>query len=146
MSHELALFKTDAIVVPAGTTAEHAVELKIEQLYSITLAPQAAVTFAQAPGARRTVDALQAGLLRFDVPRTAHYRVSADGPVWLDVVAGDREIQSTAFNGHAHCTLIHKSVDLELPAGVHLVLQLSKSTREVVRIAITPAPPAAPAG
>jgi hypothetical protein len=60
--------------------------------------------------------------------------------VWIDVIDGTADVAATAFNGHARCALIHKSVDFVFLAGARLLLQLSQSPRAVVRIAVTPAP------
>jgi hypothetical protein len=146
MSRELALFRTDATTVRAAPRTDSMPRLEVGRVYQIEVLPQGAVGFAQPPGGRRTVEDPHAGLLMFVVPTSAHYRISADGPVWIDVVAGDRVIASSSYSGHARCSLIHKSVDLELPAQTQLILQLSQSPSGHVRLAITPAPdPAAPA-
>jgi hypothetical protein len=140
MSRELALFRTEAIAVSGAPRASSMPRLEVGRIYAIDLPPQASVEFAQPPGGRRTVEDPHAGLLVFLVPASAHYRVSADGPVWIDVVAGDRLLSSSSYTGHARCSLIHKSVDLELPARTQLTLQLSQSPTGHVRLAITPTP------
>jgi hypothetical protein len=145
MSRELALYRSQATAIKAGDDAARAPTVEAERLYAVDLLPQAAVTFAQPPGAHRTVEAPSAGLLVLRIERGGHYRVSADGPAWIDVVAGKSSIKAAGFNGHAHCSLIHKSVDLELPAHVPLILQLSQSPTGRLRLAITPAPAPNPA-
>ena len=79
--------------------------------------------------------------VRLRVPSSGHYRLSADGPVWVDAVVADRAVAANAFNGHARCTLIHKSVDFTLAVGTMVVVQFSQSPRATVRFALTAAPP-----
>jgi hypothetical protein len=47
---------------------------------------QVSVEFAQSPVEHRTLEDPYAGLLAFSAPATAHYRISANGPVWSDVI------------------------------------------------------------
>ena len=144
MSAELALFKTTAHGVSASAEPASAASLAPDVLYAIALLPQASVAFVATPASRRVVDEPSGGLATFQVPRAGHYRISADGPVWIDVIGPNAAIPATAFNGHARCALIHKSVDFELPAGVRLVMQFSQSPRAQVRVASTAAPAARP--
>ena len=145
MSRELALYRAEATPIKAGDDAARAPTVEAERLYAVDLMPQAAVSFAQPPGGHHSVDAPSAGLLVLRVERGGHYRISVDGPAWIDVIAGTTAITATGFNGHAHCSLIHKSVDLELPARARLIVQISQSPTGRARLAITPAPEPMPA-
>ena len=141
MTHELDLFRTPATNIAAAPDAASAPVLEAEHLYAVALTDQAAVRFAAAPEAHRVVDAAKAGIVRLRVPANGHYRLSADGPVWVDAVVADHAVAANAFNGHSRCTLIHKSVDFTLAAGTVVVVQFSQSPRATVRFALTAAPP-----
>ncbi len=139
LGRELAIFRASPSPVVAAADPRATPHLAVGQLYDLTLLPQATVTFAHPPGGRRAVEVPHAGLVEFSLQAAGHYRVTADGHVWLDVVAADRVVDSSNFSGSPRCTLIRKSVDFDLPASTRLVLQLSQSPVEHVRLAITPA-------
>lgn len=140
MANELALFKTTAHAVRASADAGAAVVLRPDLLYEVSLSTQSDVRFVQSPEAHRVVEGPQAGIAKLEVATPGHYRISASSPVWIDVLNGASPVVATAFNGHARCSLIHKSVDFNLPAGVVLVIQFSQSPSPLVRVSITPAP------
>ena len=140
MTHELDLFQSTAQSLTAATDVAHAPSLDPERLYEVALADQPAVRFAAPPAAHREVHAPSAGLLRLVVPAPGHYRISASGPVWIDVLDGDAAIAASDFNGHSSCTLIHKSVDYAFTAAGTFLVQLSQSPSSRVRIGVTRTP------
>jgi hypothetical protein len=139
LSREFAIFQSSAATLHAGRSVEAAPEAALGQLYLLELAAESSVAFAARPGGRRPLADAQAGIVVFTVSTAGHFRVSVDTPVWIDVVAAGGVVDSSAFAGNATCGLIHKSVDFNLPAGERLVLQVSKSSSAIVRLAITPA-------
>jgi hypothetical protein len=78
-----------------------------------------------------------AGLARFTVPATGRYRVSADGAVWLDLVVNGVSQPALAFSGSPGCFAPHKIVVFALEAGQSVVVQVTGSGREALRLALT---------
>jgi hypothetical protein len=140
MTRELDLFQSTGRSLTAATGSAHAPSVDPQRLYEITLADQPAVRFVAPPAAHREVHAPSAGLLRLIVPAPGHYRISASGPVWIDVFDGDAVVAATDFNGHSRCTLIHKSVDYAFASAGTFLVQLSQSPSSRVRLGVTPAP------
>jgi hypothetical protein len=78
-----------------------------------------------------------AGLARFTVPASGRYRVSADGAVWLDLVVNGISQPALAFSGSPGCFAPHKIVVFELEAGQDVVVQVTGSGRDTLRLALT---------
>ena len=144
VTQERALFTKAPERVAAGHDAPSAPTVKVATLYELSLSPQDGVKFALPPGKRGLPDGAFAGLVHFKVPATGAYRVSLDQAFWIDVVGDNKLVASTDFGGSQGCNAPHKIVQYTLPAGEDLVLQLSGSTQERVRVTVTPVP-AAPA-
>ncbi len=67
--------------------------------------------------------------------------MSADQPIWFDVIARGVSVPSKDFQGRAGCSTPHKVVEFELPAGALLTLQASGAVNASARVAVTRAPP-----
>jgi len=126
MSQEVALFKDSATSLSSGTVASGAPRVELNKLYQVTLAPADHVSLARGSRPERKQDG-NAGLLAMDVPVQGTYRVSVDGPFWIDALGASGPIASTGFQGHQVCLLIHKSVEFALPPG-RTVFQVSGSS------------------
>jgi hypothetical protein len=103
-------------------------ELRLKPLPGVRLAGAPFV----APGAGS-----YAGLARFTAPATGRYRVSADGAVWLDLVVDGVSRPALGFSGSPGCFAPHKIVVFELEAGQDVVVQVTGSGRETLRLALT---------
>jgi hypothetical protein len=82
-----------------------------------------------------------AALVAVELPAAGPGGSSADGPVWIDAIAGAAAVSASAFNGHPRCTLIRKRVDFDLPAATRVIIQLSQSRRPAIGLAVTKAAP-----
>lgn len=120
----------------AGTRPGRGPELLPGRLYQLRLRRFPKVRLAGAP----FVDpgsGSYAGLARFTVPATGRYRVSADGAVWLDLVVNGVSQPALAFSGSPGCFAPHKIVVFALEAGQSVVVQVTGSGREALRLALT---------
>lgn len=142
MTNELNLFRSTGAPLTAATDAASAPAVAPDRLFEITLTDQSTVRFAATPAAQRRVDAPSAGLVWITVPAPGHYRLSASGPVWIDVLDGASVIPASDFNGHPRCALVHKSVDYAFATAGRFLVQLSQSPAARVRLALTRAPAA----
>lgn len=142
MTRELALFGGAATTLPSGTDAASAPKLEVGTLYEISLHPYADVKFARPPGKTFAAGTSAGGILKLRLKAPGQYRISSDAPLWIDVVAGNETVTATGFQGRQPCTLIHKSVEWTLPAGVDLTVQIAGGARERAKLAVTAAPSA----
>jgi hypothetical protein len=139
IEHERALFATAPKAVAAGRDAATTPLLAPERLYQLQLAPQDHVALALPPGKQPKPDGIYAGMARLRLQQAGTYRVSVDQPLWIDVVADGKMIDSADFQGRSGCLTPHKIVQYSLPAGRDLLLQLSGAVGHGVRLTITPA-------
>ena len=142
VTQEHALFLKAPEAVPAGHDLASAPVMKAQKMYELTLTPQSGVTFILPPAKKMLADGAFAGLVHMQVPTAGSYRVSLDQGFWIDVVGGQKFIESTDFGGMSGCTAPRKVVIFTLPAG-DVVLQLSGAAKDHVRVTLTPAPAAA---
>jgi hypothetical protein len=136
VSHELELFAGAPAASTAGKDAASAPVIAPERLYELTLTPQNQVTFPLAPGKKALTDGAFAGVAQVRITTPGRYRVSLDGPFWIDVVANGKLLATTNFTGNHQCKSLRKLVEFELPAG-QVLLQLSGAGQERVRVALT---------
>ena len=107
------------------------------QHVAVTLVPQNSVTFAAAPGRLRKSENPTGGLLFFKSGHAGRYRISLTSRHWIDVLDGDKPIESVSHEGRSGCELLRKVVEFELPANRELVLQLSGDTAATAGIVVT---------
>jgi hypothetical protein len=141
VSRERALFASTATTVRAAATSASAPALEADTLYALQLSPQSDVTFALPPGSRKTpTGPVYAGFIRFRAGPAGTYRISADQPVYIDVIAAGSTIPSKDFQGRPGCSAPHKVVEFDLPADTELTLQASGAPSAVARLAVTRTP------
>ena len=127
LAREFSLWTGAPLAVSAATKAANAPAVLLERRHDVALAPTAGVTFAQPPQQVRGEPGRYSGIVRFSVPADGRYRVSA----------GDRLVESAAFEMQTRCDTIFKSVVFDLTAGTPLLLQFNGSPTEVVGVLIT---------
>jgi len=138
VSRERAVFASKATTVTAARSSATAPTLELETLYALQLSPQTDVTFDLPPGSRKApTGPVYAGFARVKATVAGTYRISADRPVYVDVIAGGSAIPSKAFQGRSGCSAPHKVVEFELPADTVLTLQASGGPSPMARLAVT---------
>jgi len=136
---ERALFATaSGAQVQAGKVASSAPDLLVGELFEVTLHPQESVQLAVPPSKAMLPDGVYAGLLRLRIPAAGSYRIALDNGAWIDVVNGDRSINSSEFSGAATCTRPAKIVVFDLAVSDVLWLQISAATSERVSVTVVP--------
>lgn len=137
MRAEQRLFQGEPEKLTAGVDGSTPLPLiGLGTLYELQLAPQKDVTFVAAPSRRMLVEGSFAGIVRFSVPTAGLYRITIDGPFWIDVINGTDALDSNDFGGRQTCRLFRKSVEYALPAETPLVLQVNGAARAIVRVTI----------
>jgi hypothetical protein len=137
---EHALFAMQPVQLPAGAERRAAPLLNVDRLYQLQLRPQADVAYPTPPGGHSPPDKAFGGLAKFQVAVAGAYRISADGPVWIDVAFNGALLKPQDFEGRRGCNNPHKIVEFVLPMGVELTLQFSAAVDQNVKIAVTPSP------
>jgi hypothetical protein len=142
VGREHALFQQPATAAIGSVALASAPMLKVGTLYDLSLQPQDGVHFVHALGKKMITDGAYAGLARFKVEQSGHYRVSLGTPFWVDVVDGDQLVPTADFGGSPGCDTPHKIVEFVLPGGHDLVLQVGAGTAKDVKLSVTAIPPA----
>jgi hypothetical protein len=137
LDHELVLFASRPRAIAAGGAASGTPTLKPDQLYVVSLLPQAEVQFTAEPGKRTANDSSYAGVMNFTPATKGVLRVTLNEAAWIDVVAGGKLIQSRDHTGSASCRLLHQSVQFDVNPGTALQIQVSGSTTSEVRLTLT---------
>jgi hypothetical protein len=139
VSHEVTVMKQTPTSITAGTKPGTQVPLvKLDKPYELDLSPQSGITYSAQPMKPTLNDSARGGLVRFHTGKAGLYRVAITTGHWLDVVDGDKPIESKDFSGSRECPRPHKIVEFELPANKELMLQFSGATDPSVIASITP--------
>lgn len=140
LDHELKLFAAEPRKIEAPSGHEPA-KLEAETLYTARLKPQAEVHFQVAPEKVMVADGSYAGSFQIDTGRSGRMRVTLDEAAWIDVVNEGRPLPSVQHTGSHDCRLLRKSVEFALEPGSRPVIQISGSTDQEIRLAVSfPAP------
>ena len=86
------------------------------------------------------VENLSGGFVRLTISRDGMYRISADSPIWIDVIDEEKPIERVRIAPRLHCGLIHKSLGFPLKRERSYWLQMSGSKRPDVAVLITREP------
>ena len=65
------------------------------------------------------------------------YRISADAPIWINVIDGNQPIERVRIVPRLRCGRIHKSLGFPLQREKSYWLELSGSTRPDVALLVT---------
>ncbi len=138
LSRELALLAQQPAAIDAGRRGEDgSARIEPSMSYAAKLAPQAEVALAVEPRKTWPDAGHFSGMLTFQVPASGRYRVSVSTRLWIEVVDGGAAVPTLDFEGGHSCPLLRKTVEFDLVAGRDLLLQLSGSAQEHVRVLIT---------
>lgn len=86
------------------------------------------------------VENLFGGLVRLTIPKDGMYRISADSPLWIEVIDGEKPIERVRIVPRLHCGRIHKSLGFPLKQERSYWLEISGSARPDVAVLITEEP------
>lgn len=139
MQAEQRLFQTTPSNVGAAPQAANELaELAPGTLWAVTLLRASDVSLAIAVRRRPPSDASFAGLASLAVPASGRYRITVDGPAWIEVLRDGNALATTRFGSQRACPLFRKSVEFELVAGLSHVLQFSNAESATLRVTIEP--------
>lgn len=139
MQAEQHLFQTAPRSVGAARqVSDPRAELAPGQLWAVTLLGETEVRLVAAVHRRPLPRVSFAGLAAVTVPMTGRYRITIDGPAWIEIVHDDHALPTTRFGSQRACPLFRKSVEFELAAGLSHVLQFSHAASAVLRVTIVP--------
>jgi len=139
--HELAVMRSPAISLTAEASVDRHPSLDLDKHYAVNLLAQNQLRFAAKPGRATRAASPRGGAFQFEVPVTGRYRISITSRHWIDVVDGQKIVESADHFGPA-CDVLHKVVEFDLSAGRKLTLQLSGQDDAIIGLAITASPPA----
>jgi molybdate transport system substrate-binding protein len=134
VSKELKVFESKPREI-AVTTSATAIDMN--QLYSVKLADQSKVSFATTPGKSTVADGSFAGVLKVTSPKAQTIRVTANEAAWLDVLSGNKLIESTRHTGSGNCTVLRKVVEFNVAPDKPVTIQVSGSTEQKIKLAVT---------
>ena len=77
------------------------------------------------------------GFIQLTVPKDGLYRISADAPIWINVIDGNHPIERVRAVPRLRCGRIHKSLGFSLQREKSYWLELSGSTRPDVALLVT---------
>jgi hypothetical protein len=80
------------------------------------------------------------GFVRLTVPKDGMYRISADSPIWIEVIDGEKPIERVRTVPRLRCGRIHKSLGFPLKRDRSYWLEISGSKRSEVAMLITEEP------
>ena len=86
------------------------------------------------------VENLFGGFVRLTVPKDGMYRISADSPLWIEVIDGGKPIERVRLVPRLRCGRIHKSLGFPLKQERSYWLEISGSARPDVAVLITEEP------
>lgn len=137
LAKELKLFQTESMKIRASDALESAATIQAGKLYQASLQPQSAIKFAARVGKVTIDDGSYAGLFRIAPAPAKTLRVTVSTAAWIDVVEGTRALESAKHTGVPDCPSLRKSVEFEVQPNAALVLQISGSTEQSVKVGIT---------
>jgi len=135
VNDERALFASAASPAAAGVDSASAPLLAPGRLYVLQLQPVSRVKFLAAPG-RKASEGAYAGLASLQIAAPGAYRISVNGPFWIDVVADGGLMAAKGFQGAPDCDAPHKIVSFDFPVARQVTLQFSGAASSV-RVSIT---------
>ena len=80
------------------------------------------------------------GFVRLNVSKDGMYRISADSPIWIEVIDGEKPIERVRITPRLHCGRIHKSLGFPFKRDRSYWLEISGSKRPNVAMLITEEP------
>ena len=134
---EMKLMSGRLAAITAGNTAADAPRIRPGVAYSVRLLSQEQVHFAVSPGQNRNATRRSAGVLSLGTLPAGKWRISADNPVWLDLIASGRIVNASAFEMKTGCTTILKTVVWTVKGNSRLFIQVNGATQPSVRLLVT---------
>ncbi len=116
-----------------------AVEPGIQKL-EVVLRPMLEVELVGKEKQSEKVENLFGGFIRLTVPKDGEYRISADAPIWINVMDGNQPIERVRTVPRLRCGRIHKSLGFPLQRERSYWVEMSGSKRADVGLLITEEP------
>lgn len=127
-----------AAVSASSPTGLDKAEVKIGVAVLAALHHTPEVTYAKTPF-KPGGSVSYGGMFKVMIADAGTYRISLGNPSWLDVISGDRVIDSIAHQRGPACSGIRKEVDFPLAPGAY-VLQLSAGADAATGLIVTRLP------
>lgn len=139
LAREFALMKEADVAVAAGRSVAEASRMPVSAPVRLGLTAQDQVAFVVPPAQDRGGTDRFAGIVSLGELPKGLWRVSAASGVWVDLVAGGAPLRSPTFEMQTQCPDVFKSVVFELPANGTVLVQVTGSKEDYVRLLLTPA-------
>lgn len=122
--------------VTAGAGVAAPVTLAIGRSARAELLPVSRITYPAPPSKAAGADSM-GGVFAFDAATAGAYRVALSSAVWVDVVAGDKELASEAHGHGPDCSGIRKYVDFRVASPGRYLVQVSGSATPSITVMIS---------
>jgi len=145
--------KIEALAKPESSLAIepglHKLEVALRPLSGVSLVGKEGLSrqtlrsegaMAEQTKPRENVENLFGGFVRLTVPKNGLYRISADAPLWIEVIDGEKPIERVRTVPRLRCGRIHKSLGFPLERERSYWLEMSGSKRPDVAVLITEEP------
>ena len=134
---------------PAVEAGIHKLEVVLQPLSGVSLVGKESLSrqtlrseesMAEKTKSSENVENLFGGFIRLTVPKDGMYRISADSPIWIEVIDEEKPIERARIVPRLRCGRIHKSLGFPLKQERSYWLEISGSTRPDVAVLITKEP------
>jgi len=134
---------------PAVEPGIHKLEVALRPLPEVSLVGKESLSrqtlksegaMAEKTKSEENVENLFGGFVRLTVPKNGMYRISADAPLWIEVIDGEKPIERVRTVPRLRCGRIHKSLGFPLERERSYWLEMSGSKRPGVTVLITEEP------
>jgi hypothetical protein len=145
--------RIEALSKPEGTPAVESgiqkLEVVLQPLSGVSLVGKESLSRqtieregAMAGGTKPSENAVNlfGGFVRLTVPKDGMYRISADAPIWIEVIDRGKPIERVRTIPRLRCGRIHKSLGFPLKRDRSYWLEISGSKRPDVAMLITEEP------
>jgi hypothetical protein len=118
----------------------HKLEVALRPLSEIELVGKENLSPAANTKQSGKVESLFGGFIRLTIPKDGLYRISADAPIWINVIDGNHPIERVRIAPRLRCGRIHKSLGFPLQREKSYWLELSGSIGPDVAVVISEEP------
>lgn len=135
VSRELAAMDGPAVDIVSARSAPGSARIEPGVRHDVALHPQSGVRLLAEPP-RKPPEGATAGHVVFQVPAPGRYRVAITTRHWIDVFDAGTALATIGHEGRPGCPAMRKVVELDLPAGRDLVLQVDSGQGDTVGVLV----------